>query len=79
MRILFVLTTIGCAVKAHHPTGFLSAVLKERGHETSFIELDRIDPQLIDDAIQDFRPHVLAASTVMQQYEYPYPNLKTSI
>ena len=87
MRVLFVLTTIGCAVKAHHPTGFLSAVLKERGHETSFIEIDRIDPQLIDDAIQDFRPHVLAASTVMQQYKYvrayinyvkkKYPHIKT--
>jgi anaerobic magnesium-protoporphyrin IX monomethyl ester cyclase len=70
MRILFLLTTIGCSVKAHHPTGFLSAFLKEAGHETSFVELDRIDPQLIDKSIQEFRPHVLAASSVMQQFKY---------
>ena len=70
MRILFLLTTVGCRVKAHHPTGFLSAVLKDGGHETDYVELDRIDPNLIDEAVLRFRPHVLAASTVMQQFKY---------
>lgn len=68
MKVLFLLTSVGCRVKGHHPTGFLSAVLKSAGHETSFIELTQIDLSLLDAEIQSFKPDIIAASTVMQQF-----------
>ena len=87
MKITFLLTTIGSAVKEHHPIAFLSAVLKEAGHQTSFLELNRIDKDLIDEEIRTFNPDVIAASTVSQQYNYvkaylnyvksQYGNIKT--
>lgn len=87
MKVLFLLTTVGCKVHAHHPTGFLSAVLKEAGHQTDYIELEQVHPRLLDHAIQRFEPDVLAVSTVMQQFPYvknainhvkaKYPHIKT--
>lgn len=70
MRVMFLLTTVGCRVKAHHPTGFLSAVLKEAGHQTAFLELPALDRRVIDAELDKFKPEVFAASTVMQQFPY---------
>jgi len=87
MRVLFLLTTVGCKVHAHHPTGFLSAVLKLAGHETAYVELNRVEGNLLDAAIERFNPQVLAVSSVMQQIPYVkayinytkarYPHIKT--
>ena len=70
MNVLFLLTTVGCKVHAHHATGFLSAVLKEAGHQTDYLELDRLDYQLLKDKIEDFQPQVMAVSSVGQQMPY---------
>ena len=70
MRVTFLLTTVGCKVQEHHPIAYLSAILKEAGHETSFLELEQIDRNLIDTEISSFKPHVIAATTVMQQFNY---------
>ncbi len=87
MRVLFLLTTVGSTVKAHHATGFLSSVLKKGGHETDFAELNRVSGSLLDKEIARFKPDVLAASSVMQQMPYTsfyinyskkkYPHIKT--
>ncbi|MBI4342274.1 MAG: radical SAM protein [Candidatus Omnitrophica bacterium] len=68
MKVLFLLTTVGCKVHAHHPTGFLSAVLKQGGHQTDYIELERMDLRLLDAKIEAYQPGILAVSTVMQQF-----------
>ena len=70
MNVLFLLTTVGSKVHAHHPTGFLSAVLKEAGHNTEFIELSNLNYDLLRERIETFKPNVLAASSVMQQMPY---------
>jgi anaerobic magnesium-protoporphyrin IX monomethyl ester cyclase len=70
VRVLFLLTTVGSKVHAHHATGFLSGVLKEKGHETAYLELDRVDYAKLKETIETFQPGVMAVSAVAQQMPY---------
>jgi len=86
MKVLFLITTVRSKVHAHHATGFLSAMLKQHGHETDYLELAQVDTQIIRQKIEEFKPQVIAASTVMQQMPYisrainyvknAFPNIK---
>jgi anaerobic magnesium-protoporphyrin IX monomethyl ester cyclase len=73
MRILFLLTTVRSKVHAHHATGFLSAMLKQHGHETDYLELPQVNFSLIREKIEHFKPHVMAVSAVMQQMPFVTP------
>lgn len=86
LRVLFLLTTINSKVHAHHATGFLSSLLRHNGHEVDYVELSSVNYSRLGERIEDFKPHLLAASSVMQQMPYvaklvnfvkqTYPNIK---
>ena len=59
MKVLFLITTVRSKVHAHHATGFLSAMLKQHGHETDYLELAQVDTQIIRQKIEEFKPFAL--------------------
>lgn len=70
MRILFVLSEVNSHVPSHHAVGILSAVLKQYGHETSLYLTDRIDLSRYAETVRQFRPAVVALTSVTQQLPY---------
>ncbi|MBI3090373.1 MAG: radical SAM protein [Candidatus Tectomicrobia bacterium] len=70
MRVLFALSMINCRAKYHHGLGFLSAVLKEAGHETALLELYDLDWSHVDETIKAFQPDLFAATAESHQVVY---------
>lgn len=86
MRILFLIPTFGSKARYHPGIASLSAVLKEKGHETDLIEPNSLDMAFLKDRIKKHSPDLIAISTNSHQYHYakmiiPYirgnfPNIK---
>ncbi|MBI5199053.1 MAG: B12-binding domain-containing radical SAM protein, partial [Nitrospirae bacterium] len=74
MRILFIYSDVnvkGGAKSYHFGLGILSAVLKEKGHETSLYYMyDKFDTAPLMEKINDFKPSLIAATSDSSQFRY---------
>jgi radical SAM superfamily enzyme YgiQ (UPF0313 family) len=73
MKVLFVYPDIGTRGSARHFStgiGYLSAVLKEKGHETSLIYWCGQPLQVIKKKIMDFSPQLIAFSSMTTQFRH---------
>jgi len=74
MRILFIYSDVnvkGGARSYHFGLGILSAILKEKGHETSlFYMYDRFDISPLLEKIRTFKPSLIAATSDSSQFRY---------
>lgn len=75
MRILFVYPNLYAQIGFNYGVSFLSAVLKERGHETALINVNDklgypLDLERIGRDVSAFRPDLIGFSIVTNQYRY---------
>ena len=75
MRILFIYPNLYAQIGFNYGVAFLSAVLKQRGHETALINVnDRLsyplDLERIWRDVRAFEPDLIAFSIVTNQYRY---------
>jgi len=80
MKVLFVYTDInvrGGALSYQFGIGMLSAVLKQRGHDTRLHHMfGEYDIEPLKEAIRDYNPGIIAFSVVYPQYRYVQQVLK---
>jgi anaerobic magnesium-protoporphyrin IX monomethyl ester cyclase len=74
LRILFIYPNLNAQIGFNYGIAFLSAVLKQRGHETALINLNEkldlpLDPGRIRNEIEAFQPDLIGFSIVTNQYK----------
>ena len=75
MRILFIYPNLYAQIGFNYGVSFLSAVLKERGHETALINVNDklgypLDLDRIGQDVRTFGPDLIGFSIVTNQYRY---------
>jgi len=75
MRILFIYPNLYAQIGFNYGVAFLSAVLKQRGHETALINVNDkleypLDLERIWTDVRSFGPDLIAFSIVTNQYRY---------
>lgn len=74
MRVLFIYSDVnvkGGAKSYHFGLGILSAVLKEKGHDTKlYYMFDKFDIAPLIEMIEDFKPSLIAATSDSSQFRY---------
>lgn len=75
MRVLFIYPNLYCQVGFNYGVAYLSAVLKEAGHETRLINLDEklgygLDYDRLRKDVRDYDPGIIGFSTMTNQYQF---------
>jgi radical SAM superfamily enzyme YgiQ (UPF0313 family) len=70
MKISFLITSVNSKARYHPGIASLSAVLKQAGHNTDLLDINKLDYQLIETYIKAAKPDIIAASTNTHQYFY---------
>ncbi|MEK6693487.1 MAG: radical SAM protein [Nitrospirota bacterium] len=74
MRVLFIYSDVnvkGGAKSYHFGLGILSAVLREKGHDTRlYYMFDKFDTSPLVEIIEDFKPSLIAATSDSSQFRY---------